>query len=102
MQNFLPLVRVVARQQFIYQAERKFIDQPFNSRQWACMPPHLHSVVDSSYFKGWCLKDQSIIVALKTTSNKTEVRKEGDRPPFYPLATTLLKLLALELLCINN
>jgi hypothetical protein len=28
-------------------------------------------------------------VVLKTTSNKTEVKKEGGRPPFYPLATTL-------------
>jgi hypothetical protein len=28
-------------------------------------------------------------MVLKTTSNKTEVRKEGGRPPFYPLATTL-------------
>ena len=27
---------------------------------------------------------------LKTTSNKTEVRKGGGRPPFHPLATTLL------------
>jgi hypothetical protein len=30
-------------------------------------------------------------MVLKTTSNKTEVRKEGGRPPFYPLATTLCK-----------
>jgi hypothetical protein len=30
-----------------------------------------------------------MIMVLKTTSNKTEVRKEGGRPPFYPLATTL-------------
>ncbi len=39
--------------------------------------------------RGWWLKDQSIIVVLKTTSNKTDVRKEGGHPPFYLLATTL-------------
>jgi hypothetical protein len=42
------------------------------------------------FSRGWWLKDQSIIVVLKTTSNKTEVRKEGGRPPFYPLATILV------------
>jgi hypothetical protein len=29
-------------------------------------------------------------MVLKTTSNKTEVRKEGGCPPLYPLATTLM------------
>ena len=36
------------------------------------------------------LKDQSILVVLKTTSNKTEVRKGGGRPPFHPLTKTLV------------
>ena len=40
--------------------------------------------------KGWWLKDQSVIVVLKTTSNTTEVRKEGGCPPFHFLATTLV------------
>ena len=31
-------------------------------------------------------------MVLKTTSNKTDVRKEGGHPPFYPLATTLQSL----------
>ena len=49
------------------------------------------------FYRGWWLKDQSIIVALKTTSNKTEVRKEDGHPPFHPLATTLICMLILSL-----
>ena len=41
------------------------------------------------FLRGWWLKDQSILMRLKTTSNKTEVRKGGGCPPFQPLATTL-------------
>ena len=40
--------------------------------------------------KRWWLKDQSIIVFLKATSNKIEVRKESGCPPFHFLATTLV------------
>ena len=39
--------------------------------------------------RGWSTKHQSILVVLSTTSNQTEVMKDGGRPPFHPLATTL-------------
>ena len=40
--------------------------------------------------KGGWLNVQSILVVLKTTSNRTEVQREGGGcPPFHSLAITL-------------
>ena len=66
---------------------------------WSTFRVRVSSVLANSYYfegGGW-LKDQSILLVLKTTSNKTEVKKGEGGWPF-----TLWLITAWSTLCVSN